>query len=128
MLITVFQYLRTIKAFWSSNTSIPCLNLMPYPMDMQDKEIYEAFETFGILRVASRVHRTEIFKKVWNFVICSCFTSRIMTKHCFFQGGKKRLFFPYFHYENAHLSAHSTLNFAKTFIFLSINTSKIWIL
>ena len=43
-----------------------------------------------------------------------------MKKHYFFQGGKKRLFFPYFHYENAHLSAHSTLNFAKTFIFLSI--------
>ena len=37
---------------------------MPYPMDIQDKEIYEAFETFGILRVASRVDRTEIFKKV----------------------------------------------------------------
>ena len=85
--------------------------------------------------VASRVEKTVIFRKTWNFASCSCFARCFMKKHYFLLWRKETAFFSYLHYEIIFCCAElfkCVFNFKfcqKIFTFLNINrnqTSKEW--
>ena len=74
-----------------------------------------------LIMVASRVQEFEVFKKDSSklFLLCELHHEKTFF---FYHGGKKRCFFPYFHYEISsaalsYLNGHSTLNFAGTFLY-----------
>ena len=69
--------------------------IFSWPFDDAEKWL----DKNAMVKVASRVQKIEVFGKGWNFAICFCFASCIMEKYYFFHRGKKRCFFPYFHYE-----------------------------
>ena len=92
-----------------------------------------------MLKVASRVQKIEVFKKGWNFASCSFFASlQVPSWKNFFMKERNSFFFLIFTMKVSsaalsYLNAHSTLNFARTFLYSSTTLikhqrSKIWIL
>ena len=76
-----------------------------------------------VFKVAPRVDKTEVFEKGWNIASRSCFESCIMKKNCFFFSQRKETAFFSFIFTIklssitlSYLNAHSTLNFARTFL------------
>ena len=82
------------------------------------------------LKVAPRVEKTEVFRKVWNFANWTYFASYIMRKHYFLLWTKETAFFSYFYFGIIFYSAELfdyPVNFKfylNIFILLNINTNQ----
>ena len=79
----------------------------------------------GLIKVAPRVEKTEVFRKSWNFANRTYFASCIMRKHYFLLWTKETAFFPYFYHGIIFYSAElfdCVVNFKLYLnIFMSLN-------
>ena len=72
----------------------------------------------------TQLRKSNVFKKGWNFASCSCFATCIMKKGIFIMGERNCIFFPLIFTMElsstalSYLNAHSTLDFARTSLYV----------
>ena len=98
---------------------------------MLQKDTYTTLNPVNrlFIKVAPRVEKTEVFKTGWKFANRACFASCIIKKTLFIMDERKSVFCLILTMKLSstglkYLNVHSTLNFAKTFLFFNINTNQ----